>query len=617
MRRRKRILFVAVAAVALVIGLPTVILQVLTARRTQGEIARNKLNRYWGDNEAYRFRPMTSDWLGDPFRGAASFRLTDPGDPRALESAGHALEDFGVLGPGDWRQNESFSHLRQAEREDLELWLMEQAYRYCLALAERPDSRHDWERARNVLDHLAEANPSPVFTTLVARLNEKLDPVRTTATRSPRSEVRSGPEIGLTAHSTNTWLSEYLLGVALECEFELSEDAIHQSPDSSLDPDAAPVGPSMRGRQNAAKALEHFRKLLAVRPESYWGNYRAAGVCYVLGAFAESAQHLERCLAIRPDNAAIRGQRAACLAWLERYSEAMEECDQALDRAPDLTELYRTRAFIRAASGQTGGLAADVQHFELLSRLIPREFLDHMPWTKPGAAKLPPTTTLDTLAELSNDVGIRGRLANHSGLATSEAHVLAVDPRELIKRLKLATEIQNAGDLELASSEYAKVLMLDPDHIPARTIRALAEIKNKRFDLAHHDLEMVLNQPHLMEYLRRTPPFWRFLHRASRQLSLAGKADEGQSIARRMLGFANALHHAEGESHYNLACAYGVSARSDPKFVPLVANELWRAFLIHPLNQDHYQRDPAFDPVRTQIDREYRRLVAARSGQSN
>ena len=35
-------------------------------------------------------------------------------------------------------------------------------------------------------------------------------------------------------------------------------------------------------------ALEHYRKVLALRPQSYWTNYRAAGVCYVLGAFAES-----------------------------------------------------------------------------------------------------------------------------------------------------------------------------------------------------------------------------------------------------------------------------------------------------------------------------------------
>jgi eukaryotic-like serine/threonine-protein kinase len=624
-KRRKRILFVAAAAFSLVLGLPTTALLILNARRTQEEIARNKLNRHWGDAEAYRFRPMTSDWLGDPFRSPASFRLTDPGDPEALDSARHALEDFGVLGAGDWRRSESFGHLPRAEREDLELWLMEQAYRYCLALAERPDSRNDWERARNLLVHLVEANPLEVFTALADRINAKLDPVGSTTARSHGSEIRSDPKVGLATHSARTWLSEYLLGVAAKCEFELSEDHTLQSPDIPLDPDSAPMEPSMRGRQSAAKALEHFRKLLAIRPESYWGNYRAAGVCYVLGAFAESAQHLDRCLAIRPDNAAIRGQRAACLAWLERYSEALEECDRALVRDPDLPELYRTRAFIRAASGLTDGLAADVQHFELLRRLIPREFLDPASRTEPTEPELSATEMLDTLGEFSNGVGLLGTLANRPSLANSEAHVLAVDPGELNKRLMLASKIHNAGDRELASIEYAKVLMLDPDHIPARTIRALDEIKNKRFDEAHHDLELVLSHPHLMEYLRRNPPFWHFLLQASRQLSSAGRAEEGRAVARKVLDFANALHHLRSESHYNLASAYAVSARTDPQFVPLAANELWWAFVAHPVYQDHYLRDPTFDLVRAQVDHEFhakpdpseehQRLLAARAVQ--
>jgi eukaryotic-like serine/threonine-protein kinase len=615
-RRRKRVLLVAAAAFSLVLGLPTTTLLILNAQRTQEEIARNKLNRYWGDAQAYRFRPMTSDWLGDPSRSSASFRLTDPGDPKALESARRALEDFGVFGPGDWRRSQDFSHLPRDKREDLELWLMELAYRYCLALAERPDSRQDWERALFLLEHIAEANPSPVFTTLFARLNAKLAPVESVATISKRLQIQSGPKFGPPAHSAPACLSEYLLGVSVECEFELSDDQTRQWPDNPLEPGSAPMGPTLRGRQAAANALEHYRKLLAIRPQSYWGNYRAAGVCYVLGAFAESAQHLDRCLAIRPDNAAVRGQRAACLAWIERYSEALEECDRALDRAPDLPELYRTRAFIRAASGLTSGLAADVQHFELLSRLLPRQFLDHVPTIEPSEPELAQTTTSDRLAELLTGLGLHGSSAIRPGLSGG-TQILTVDPDELITRLALASKIQNAGDPELASTEYAKVLMLDPDHIPARTIRALEEIKNKRFEQAHHDLELVLNHPHLMEYLRRNPPFWRFLLQASRQLSLTGRAEEGRAIARRVLDFANVLNRFKGDSHYNLACAYGVSARSDPQFVPLATNELWQAFAAHPLNQDHYLRDPAFDPVRSRIDQEYRRLVAARPGQSN
>ena len=36
-------------------------------------------------------------------------------------------------------------------------------------------------------------------------------------------------------------------------------------------------------------------------------------------------------------------------------------------------------------------------------------------------------------------------------------------------------------------------------------------------------------------------------------------------VARGVLGFSNAVHQLRGESHYNLARAYAVSARNDPQ----------------------------------------------------
>ena len=76
---------------------------------------------------------------------------------------------------------------------------------------------------------------------------------------------------------------------------------------------------------------------------------------------------------------------------------------------------------------------------------------------------------------------------------------------------------------------------------------------------------------------------------------MAGTAEDGRAVAGRLLDFANLVHHAKGESHYNLACAYGISARTDPEFVPMAANELWRALVAHPLHANHYFRDPVFD----------------------
>jgi eukaryotic-like serine/threonine-protein kinase len=621
-RRRKRFLLVAAAAFSLVLALPITTPMILRGRTLQEDLARENLNRHWDGAEAYRFRPLTSEWMEDPFRGSASFRLIDPGDPRTLELARDALEDFGVFGPGDWRRNESFSHIREAEREDLELWLIEQAYRYCLALAERPDSRHDWERARNLLDRLAEAYPLPVFTTLAASLKSKLDPADPTVGRSQGFVTHSDPRFGPGALSAPTWVSEYILGVAAECEFEVSKNRPIQLPYNLVNLDSEPLRPTVRGRESSARALEHYRKLLAVRPDSYWGNYRAAGVCYVLGAFAESAQHLARCLVIRPENAAVRGQRAKCLAWLERYSEAMKQCDQALDRAPDLPELYRIRAFIRASSGQTSGLAADIEHFEVLRRLLPWQFPDNVRRTEQSESEAQPTSTLDRLAEFSGGFGLHVSLEVRPWVYSRGSQVSTVDPGELSIRLVLASKIRDAGDRELASSEYAKILMLDPEHLPTRTFRALDAIEDKRFGHAQRDLQLVLNNPHLTEYLRRNPTLLRSFVQASRRFSLSGRVQEGQAQARKALAYANEVHQLRSESHYNLARVYAISSHDNPRFVSLAANELWWVLVAHPDYERYYFQDSTFDSVRDQIDRElrlkpdpadeYRRRVAAR-----
>ncbi len=510
-RHRRRVLLVAAAAFSIVLGLPTTTLVFVNSQRTQLRIAQNKLDRYWDDAEAYRFRPLTSDWLEDPFRGSAQFRLTDPGDPKALEPARRALDDFGFFAKGDWHQSDDFRHLPRHEREDLELWLMEQAYRYCLALSERPDSWPDWNRARLLLEHITEVNPSPVFSC-----------AGRSAERTPRSfrdhtiQAPNAPRLGRTqsssrpAHSTPAFLNEYLLGVAVECEFESPEDPTHQSPDNSQKVDFAHLRPTVRGRQAAVRALEHYRKVLVLRPRSYWGNYRAAGVCYVLGAFAESAQHLDRCLAIRPNNAAIRGHRAACLAWIGRYSEALDECDQALEQTPDVPELYRTRAFIRAASGSIVGLPADIQHFELLTRVLPPEILDPAT-TEQSEPRSVPSRALDSLAEFTNGYGLHATLANRPHPPSTGARILLVDPGELNVRLVLASKIHNSGARELASSEYAKVLMLDPDDIPARTIRALEEIENKSLGAGSPRPRGGLESPSLDRVFAQEPAVLEFL----------------------------------------------------------------------------------------------------------
>ena len=129
----------------------------------------------------------------------------------------------------------------------------------------------------------------------------------------------------------------------------------------------------------AAQALNHYNNSVALRPNSYWAHYRASAIAFGLDGtanFAEAAGHLQQCLRRRPGNPTLEGQLATCLMVLKQSAEALQEIDKAIERAPDLAELYRTRAFIWTTLGPANGLglAEDLQHFEILRHLLPPAF---------------------------------------------------------------------------------------------------------------------------------------------------------------------------------------------------------------------------------------------------
>jgi len=97
-------------------------------------------------------------------------------------------------------------------------------------------------------------------------------------------------------------------------------------------------------------------------------------------------------------------------------------------------------------------------------------------------------------------------------------------------------------------------------------------------------------------------------HDASRRYYLNGRVEEGRSIARRALDLAILLKRPRADSHYNLARAYAVSARTEPEFIARAANQLYRALVAHPLYRKYYAQDSAFSAVRVQIDAELERM---------
>src|SRR5262249_8442111 len=119
LRHNRRKMFRIAAVVCVFAGLTLTGVVLLRSRSNLQAAARSKLARHWDAPEARAHR----------FQRQQAPRLLQPDDSH-VEAGVRALKDYGVLGPGDWRQRDDVRYLPPLEREDLELWLTEQAYLY-------------------------------------------------------------------------------------------------------------------------------------------------------------------------------------------------------------------------------------------------------------------------------------------------------------------------------------------------------------------------------------------------------------------------------------------------------------------------------------------------------
>jgi serine/threonine protein kinase len=307
---------------------------------------------------------LTLDDVASP-----AFHYQRPGfpAPRGRDSveetrkALRALKEYKVLEPGDWRANDDFRYLPTADRDDLELWLIEQAFRVCRALADRPDSPEDWRRARALIDRACGPAAPSVLVALRDRLDDRL--------ATPRVPTPA-------ATPADPCIEAYLRGI--DAELSQADAAVARRPGVALwDPQADPWAGSREQGEDAAgldEALGHYRRLLAMRPDSFWGRYRSASIAFRLGRWAEATDDIQACLARRPANPILHGFLATCLFNLERSDAALEASNRALEAAPDHAEFVQTRYFIRAGLPSNGGLEADIQRYEMLKNLIPESF---------------------------------------------------------------------------------------------------------------------------------------------------------------------------------------------------------------------------------------------------
>jgi tetratricopeptide (TPR) repeat protein len=264
--------------------------------------------------------------------------------------------------------------------------------------------------------------------------------------------------------------------------------------------------------------------------------------------------------------------------------------------------------------GQTAGIAEDLQAFEMRRSILPRSL-----WGAKVPGNAPATPSVLDL---------------EPGTPRSAAlnRAIEVDPEEIQIRAGLARAIQRAGELEVARIETDKLLILDPDHISARTMRVEQSIEAGQFDAARREFETILRHPRLMDYFKGSVDSLKPFHNITQLYLQAERVDDAQAVARAARDFAYTLKRDIGWSQFYLAQVYAVKARTDPRYIKDAADQLYRAFVANPGFKEWYQgrersdgpgsrldaarerrasEEPIparFDPVRPQIDEALRKL---------
>lgn len=479
-------------------------------------------------------------------------------NPKDLaDSARKQLNIYNVLEDADWRLRDDVRTLPEPERSELEVWLLEQIFRYTRALGDRADSADDWRRALALLEQVISRTPLGPLKSQHRRLLERLHQNQTNAgEKSPPTSTTVSVPVPMPhegACRPVRWMEDYLRGVEAE-------------------------------PQHARAALEHYQAVLKARPHSFWGHYRAATVAFRLGDQPTAAEHLRECIRQRPRNVALRAQLAGCLYMMGRYDASLEECTRALEINPDHAVSTRNQTLVRSRLGQEDWLVSDVRRYEMLTRsqsevLSLKIRLESMQGSDPEWATPDPASASEP----------------------KEPNLVNAGANDLDSRFLRAVQLRDLERFEEALLELDQILSEEPEHLEARLYRGMLLRRLERPE-AVSDFAYLVDHPRIEELIPQYKGAVNVYHQRSSDLLHANQPEQAIQVARDGLVQAKRFQHMMGESHYALARAFASAARSNPVLIPEVRKELESVYKINPaILAKSFEVDTNFDGLRNQV----------------
>lgn len=232
--------------------------------------------------------------------------------------------------------------------------------------------------------------------------------------------------------------------------------------------------------------LEHLRSLGYLgsgsgasggEASSPQGERNLAAINFQQGNYREAAKLYYGLVQQDPEDGALRASLAGALGALERYDEALEQLDAAIELEPLNVEAYHNRAVIHERSHRVQAAVADYERALRYGPSYEPSLLAYQRLTGRSNSRAPRTEAQARAAELADQASAAARRTRYD-----EALALLDEAAELAPGYVLVYQYRSnvgylMGEPAVAAEALEKALELEPDNVLFR--RNLEQIRQQ------------------------------------------------------------------------------------------------------------------------------------------